>query len=157
MAGSSSTADGSVVSRSASISTERRLSRLRTRTLRRQSSTPARRDSCGPQVSMRSATCEPTVPRPIRPTLTGPRVMGAILPAVALILREADVQQLIEMDDVIARVDASMRELGEGVAQNEPRRRAYPPGGMLNVMFASYPGGGCTGLKGSTITGGKAR
>jgi alanine dehydrogenase len=83
--------------------------------------------------------------------------MGAILPAVALILREADVQQLVEMDDVIAGVAAAMKELGEGIAQNEPRRRAFPPGGILNVMFASYPGGGCTGLKAYTVAGGKAR
>jgi alanine dehydrogenase len=83
--------------------------------------------------------------------------MRAILPAVALILREADVQELIEMDDVIAAVTAAMKELGEGTAQNEPRRRAFPPGGILNVMFASYPGGRCTGLKAYTVADGHAR
>jgi alanine dehydrogenase len=76
---------------------------------------------------------------------------------VALILREADVQQLIEMDEVIAAVTAAMKELGEGVAQNEPRRRAFAPGGLLNVMFASYPGGRCTGLKAYTVADGRAR
>jgi ornithine cyclodeaminase/alanine dehydrogenase-like protein (mu-crystallin family) len=76
---------------------------------------------------------------------------------VALILREADVQELIEMDDVIAAVTAAMKELGEGTAQNEPRRRIFPPGGVLNVMFASYPGGRCTGLKAYTIADGHAR
>ena len=76
---------------------------------------------------------------------------------VALILHEADVQELIEMDDVIAAVGASMKELGEGVAQNEPRRRAFAPGGLLNVMFASYPGGRCTGLKAYTVAQGRAR
>jgi len=76
---------------------------------------------------------------------------------VALILREADVQQLIEMDDVIAGVERAMRELGEGAAQNEPRRRAFAPGGFLNLMFASYPGGRCTGLKVYSVAGGKAR
>ncbi len=50
-----------------------------------------------------------------------------------------------------------MRELGEGKAQNEPRRRAFAPGGLLNVMFAAYPGGGCTGLKAYTVAGGRAR
>ena len=83
--------------------------------------------------------------------------MGAILPAVALILREADVQELIEMDDVIAAVAAAMKELGEGTAQNEPRRRVFPPGGILNVMFASYPGGRCTGLKAYTVADGRAK
>lgn len=83
--------------------------------------------------------------------------MGAILPAVALILREADVQDLIEMDDVIAAVRSATKELGEGTAQNEPRRRAFAPGGLLNVMFASYPGGKCTGLKAYTVANGKVR
>ena len=83
--------------------------------------------------------------------------MGVILPAVALILREADVQEVIEMDDIIAAVTAAMKELGEGVAQNEPRRRVFPPGGLLNVMFASYPGGRCTGLKAYTVADGKVR
>jgi alanine dehydrogenase len=82
---------------------------------------------------------------------------AAILPAVALVLREADVQAVIEMDDVIAAVTAAMKELGDGVAQNEPRRRVYPPGGLLNVMFASYPGGRCTGLKAYTVADGRAR
>jgi ornithine cyclodeaminase/alanine dehydrogenase-like protein (mu-crystallin family) len=76
---------------------------------------------------------------------------------VTLILREADVQEVIEMDDVIAAVTSAMKELGEGVAQNEPRRRAFPPGGLLNVMFASYPGGRCTGLKAYTVADGHAR
>ena len=83
--------------------------------------------------------------------------MGAILPAVTLVLREADVERVIEMDAVIAAVEAAMRELGAGTAQNEPRRRAFAPGGLLNVMFASYPGGGCTGLKAYTVAAGKVR
>lgn len=61
------------------------------------------------------------------------------------------------MDDVIAAVDAAMKELGDGIAQNEPRRRAFAPGGLLNVMFASFPGGSCTGLKAYTVADGKAR
>ena len=76
---------------------------------------------------------------------------------MALILRESDVQDLTEMDDVIAAVESAMRELGEGEAQNEPRRRAFSPGGLLNVMFASYPGGKCTGLKAYTVANGRVR
>jgi alanine dehydrogenase len=83
--------------------------------------------------------------------------MVAILPAVTLVLREADVERVIQMDAVIAAVEAAMRELGAGTAQNEPRRRAFAPGGLLNVMFASYPGGGCTGLKAYTVAGGRVR
>ena len=76
---------------------------------------------------------------------------------MTLVLREADVERVIQMDPVIAAVDAATRELGSGKAQNEPRRRAFAPGGMLNVMFASYPGGGCTGLKAYTVAGGRVR
>jgi ornithine cyclodeaminase/alanine dehydrogenase-like protein (mu-crystallin family) len=76
---------------------------------------------------------------------------------VALILRESDVQDLIEMDEVIASLEQAMRELGEGEAQNEPRRRAFAPGGLLNVLFAAYPGGKCTGLKAYTVSNGRVR
>jgi len=76
---------------------------------------------------------------------------------VALILRESDVQDLIEMDDVIDSVEAAMRELGEGEAQNVPRRRAFAPGGLLNGMFASYPGGKITGFKAYTVSDGRVR
>src|SRR2546425_416844 len=76
---------------------------------------------------------------------------------MALILRESDVQDLIEMADVIASVEDAMRELGDGDAENEPRRRLFAPGGLLNVMFASYPGGKCTGLKAYTVSNGRVR
>lgn len=73
------------------------------------------------------------------------------------ILRAPDVERVLDMDAVIAAVAAATRELGEGKAQNEPRRRAFAPGGLLNVMFAAYPGGGCMGLKAYTIAGGTVR
>lgn len=76
---------------------------------------------------------------------------------MALILRENDVQDLIDMDAVIAAVEDAMRELGEGDAQNVPRRRSFAPGGLLNVLFASYPGGRCTGLKAYTVSDGHVR
>jgi alanine dehydrogenase len=76
---------------------------------------------------------------------------------VTRILRAPDVERVLDMDAVIAAVAAATRELGEGKAQNEPRRRAFAPGGLLNVMFAAYPGGGCMGLKAYTIAGGTVR
>ena len=76
---------------------------------------------------------------------------------MTLILRESDVQDLIEMDEVIAAVEAAMRELGEGDAHNEPRRRAFFPGGLLNVMFAAWPGGKVSGLKAYTVANGHVR
>ncbi len=73
------------------------------------------------------------------------------------ILREADVARVIDMDAVIAAVTTAMRELGEGTAQNEPRRRAFAPGAILNVMFAAFPGGGFMGVKAYSVSGGGAR
>src|SRR3977135_985434 len=61
------------------------------------------------------------------------------------------------MGGIGAAVSAAMKELGEGVAQNEPRRRVFAPGGLLNVMFATYPGGRCTGLKAYTVADGHVR
>jgi alanine dehydrogenase len=76
---------------------------------------------------------------------------------MALILRESDVQGLIEMDEVIAALETVMRELGDGEAENQPRRRVFAPGGLLNVMFAAWPGGKCTGLKAYTVADGRVR
>jgi len=76
---------------------------------------------------------------------------------MTLVLREADVSQVVDMDAVIGAVETAMRELGEGVAQNVPRRRAFAPGGLLNVMFATYPGGRCTGVKAYSVAAGGAR
>ncbi|HEV2415571.1 MAG TPA: ornithine cyclodeaminase family protein [Candidatus Dormibacteraeota bacterium] len=76
---------------------------------------------------------------------------------MALILRENDVQELIEMDEVISAVESAMKDLVEGDAHNEPRRRAFLPGGLLNVMFAGYPGGRVSGLKAYTIADGHVR
>src|SRR6266851_3486170 len=81
----------------------------------------------------------------------------SILPGMTLVLREADVSQVVDMDAVIGAVETAMRELGEGVAQNVPRRRAFAPGGLLNVMFATYPGGRCTGVKAYSVAPGGAR
>jgi alanine dehydrogenase len=76
---------------------------------------------------------------------------------MTLVLREADVTQVVDMDAVIGAVESAMRELGEGIAQNVPRRRAFAPGGLLNVMFATYPGGRCTGVKAYSVAAGGAR
>jgi alanine dehydrogenase len=76
---------------------------------------------------------------------------------VATLLREADVERVIKMEPIIEAVTAAMRELGDGIAENVPRRRIYPPGNVLSVMFASYPGSGYYGLKSYSIGGGKVR
>jgi ornithine cyclodeaminase/alanine dehydrogenase-like protein (mu-crystallin family) len=76
---------------------------------------------------------------------------------VALLLRETDVERVVDMATVMDAVEAAMLDLGLGNAQNQPRRRVFPPGGVLNVMFASWPAGGVSGLKTYTVSGGRAR
>src|SRR5581483_6154362 len=76
---------------------------------------------------------------------------------MTLILREADVLRVIDMDEVIAAVTAAMKELGEGTAQNEPRRRAFATGAIFNVMFAAFPGGDCMGTKSYTVASNTVR
>lgn len=80
-----------------------------------------------------------------------------ILSAVALHLGEDDVEKVLEMDAVIAAVERVTADLGRGIAQNEPRRRLFPPGGVLNVMFATDPGSGHYGIKTYSIGGGAVR
>lgn len=76
---------------------------------------------------------------------------------MAVLLREADVERLAEMPAILTAVEAAMRDLGRGEAQNEPRRRVFAPGGLLNVMFASVPSAGLTGLKAYTVGPGGVR
>ena len=76
---------------------------------------------------------------------------------MALLLREDDVRAVLEMPAVVEAVENAMRELGEGTAQNQPRRRVFLPGGVLNVMFATFPGGGYYGLKSYSIGAGGVR
>lgn len=76
---------------------------------------------------------------------------------MALHLREEDVEKVLEMDSVIASVERATADLGRGIAQNQPRRRVFPPNGVLNVMFASDPGSGYYGLKSYSIGGGAVR
>ena len=76
---------------------------------------------------------------------------------MALLLREADVAGLLEMDPIVAAIEAAMRDLGSGAASNQPRQRVFAPGGLLNVMFAALPSAGCTGVKSYTVADGRAR
>src|SRR3977135_4284550 len=126
----------------------------RARTPRRIRSTPVRSDISSRLASSRWATSTPTVPNPSSPTFNCTPVFCR---AVATLLREADVERVIKMEPIIEAVAAAMRELGDGVAENIPRRRIYPPGNVLNVMFASYPGPGYSVLKSYSIGGGKVR
>src|SRR2546430_2490213 len=155
--GSSSTSDGSVVNSPLGTATARDFETSRTRMRWRRRSTPARRRSTSRRSSRRPATWAPTVPSPISPMRSAPSAMSPILTGMALLLREADVERLADMASVMDALEAAMRDLGEGSAENQPRRRVFPPGGVLNVMFASWPEGGVSGLKTYTVAAGRAR
>src|SRR4051812_4764217 len=70
---------------------------------------------------------------------------------MALILREADVDQLVTMADMIDVLDEALRAQAAGTATNEPRHRVrVPGGGTLHLMGAAWPGRGVLGFKAYT-------
>ena len=69
---------------------------------------------------------------------------------MALILREADIDRLVTMADMIACLDEALRAQAAGTATNEPRRRVRVPGGTLHVMSAALPTLGVLGFKAYT-------
>ena len=62
-------------------------------------------------------------------------------------LTEGDVAQLLTMKDALREVEAALRDLGEGKAENLPRQRVRGPHALLNVMPASWPSRGYYGFK----------
>ncbi len=70
---------------------------------------------------------------------------------MALILREADVDELVTMADMIDVLDEALRAQATGAATNEPRHRVrVPNGGTLHLMGAAWPGRGVLGFKAYT-------
>ncbi len=81
---------------------------------------------------------------------------------MALVLKEADVAQLLTMPDAIAALETVFRQhhpsAGEQQALNRPRSRLQPPGAILHFMAAAAPGLGVYGFKAYTVARpGKAR
>lgn len=69
-----------------------------------------------------------------------------------LLLTEQDVERLLTMDDALREVEAALRDLGLGRAENRPRQRVRGAHGMLNLMPASWPGRGYYGFKEYTVS-----
>lgn len=67
-------------------------------------------------------------------------------------LTEEDVTGLLTMSDALREVEAALRDLGLGKAENRPRQRVRGPHAILNVMPASWPGRGYYGFKYYTIS-----
>ncbi len=76
---------------------------------------------------------------------------------MALLLTEADVTQLLRMEDAIAAVEDAFAAQGQGTAVNRPRNRIQVAGLTLHVMSAALPTAGVIGLKAYATGGGGAR
>lgn len=81
---------------------------------------------------------------------------------MALVLKEADVAQLLTMPDAINVLETVFRQqssaAGEQQALNRPRSRLQPPNAILHFMTAAAPGLGVYGFKAYTVARpGKAR
>jgi ornithine cyclodeaminase/alanine dehydrogenase-like protein (mu-crystallin family) len=68
---------------------------------------------------------------------------------VTLLLREADVQRLLRIEDVITALDAALQQWAAGHAENQPRRRVRG-GTVLAIMSAALPERGLIGFKAYT-------
>ena len=64
-----------------------------------------------------------------------------------LYLTEQDVDRLLPMNDALREVEAALRDLGAGKAENRPRQRVRGSHSVLNVMVASWPRRGYLGYK----------
>ncbi|HYB74762.1 MAG TPA: ornithine cyclodeaminase family protein [Candidatus Sulfotelmatobacter sp.] len=76
---------------------------------------------------------------------------------MALLLREHEVERLLDMPTALEAVEEVLRQHGMGQASNQPRRRIFVPNGTLHVMSGGMPGWGMMGLKAYAAVKGKVR
>jgi ornithine cyclodeaminase/alanine dehydrogenase-like protein (mu-crystallin family) len=76
---------------------------------------------------------------------------------MALLLREPEVERLLDMPTALTAVEEVLRQHGLGQAPNQPRRRVHVPDGVLHVMAGGMPIWGVMGLKAYTAVRGKVR
>jgi ornithine cyclodeaminase/alanine dehydrogenase-like protein (mu-crystallin family) len=76
---------------------------------------------------------------------------------VALLLRESEVERLLDMPTALEAVEEVLRQHGEGRAPNQPRRRVFVPSGVLHVMAGGMPAWGVMGMKAYSAVAGKVR
>ena len=76
---------------------------------------------------------------------------------MALLLREIDVEGLLDMPTALEAVEEVLRQHGEEQASNQPRRRIFVPRGVLHVMAGGMPAWGVMGLKAYSAVGGEVR
>ncbi len=71
---------------------------------------------------------------------------------MALLLKEEDVTELLDIETAIAAVEEVLRDQAEGEAQNRPRSRVAMPASQLHVMSAGDKRLGVCGLKAYTAS-----
>ncbi len=74
-----------------------------------------------------------------------------------LLLRESDVERLLDMPMALDAVEEVLRQYGTSQAPNQPRRRIFVPNGVLHVMAGGMPAWGVMGLKAYTAVKGQIR
>lgn len=74
-----------------------------------------------------------------------------------LLLREGEVERLLDMPTALEAVEEVLRQHGQGRAPNQPRRRVFVPGGVLHVMSGGMPVWGVMGLKAYSAVRGMVR
>ena len=76
---------------------------------------------------------------------------------MALLLRESEVERLLDMPTALEAVEQVLRQHGQGQAVNQPRRRVFVPSGVLHIMSGGMPAWGVMGLKAYSAIRGKVR
>lgn len=69
---------------------------------------------------------------------------------MALLLREADVRALVDINDALKALDSAFREMATGQARNQPRRRVRGGATTLAIMSAALPSRNLVGYKAYT-------
>lgn len=72
-----------------------------------------------------------------------------------LIIKEADVEKLVTVPEIVDVLEAAFRDQADGRAINNPRQRLKMDGAMLHLMSGAVPG--YFGYKAYTVAAGKAR
>ncbi len=70
---------------------------------------------------------------------------------MALLLRDGDVRNLLDISETIDALEQSFVALSHGDAINRPRTRLIQGNGILHILAASFPGAGVLGLKTYTV------
>lgn len=76
---------------------------------------------------------------------------------MTLLLREADVRQLLTMPDAIDALEVAFRDWGNGAAQNTPRQRIVQNKGVLHLLAGGVPALDAIGFKAYTAGPGGVR